>query len=105
MAIGFAIIASILSFYFYDRVLILATSFGGSYMLLRGISLYAGGFPNEFTLVEKYEKDVPDAFSAWYYLYLVFIVALSLAGAFVQLKYTNVKEKEPTPTYQQLEKK
>jgi len=50
VSIGCAIIAAVLSFFIYEHVLINMTSFGGAYMLVRGISLYAGGFPNEFTL-------------------------------------------------------
>ena len=53
VTIGCAVVAAILSFFIYEHVLIIMTSFGGSYMLVRGVSLYAGGFPNEFTLVEQ----------------------------------------------------
>jgi hypothetical protein len=52
VSIGMAVVAGVLSFFFYEHVLINMTAFGGSYMLIRGISLYAGGFPNEFTLAE-----------------------------------------------------
>jgi hypothetical protein len=39
-----------LSLLAYDHALIMSTSIIGSYMFIRGISLYAGGYPNEFTL-------------------------------------------------------
>lgn len=51
ISVACAIIAAVLSFFMFEHVLILGTSFGGAYMLVRGVSLYAGGFPNEFTLV------------------------------------------------------
>ncbi len=41
-----------LSFKIYDFILIGSTSMIGSYLFIRGISLYAGGYPNEFTLAE-----------------------------------------------------
>ena len=52
VSIGCGVAAFVLSFIIADHVLIIMTSFAGSYMSIRGISLYAGGFPNEFTLVE-----------------------------------------------------
>lgn len=52
VSVGFAIVAAILSFFWYEHVLIIMTSFAGAYMFVRGISFYAGGFPNEFTLAK-----------------------------------------------------
>ena len=46
-----ALIAGVLSIYFFDHILILTTSFIGSYLFIRGISFYAGGFPDEIDLV------------------------------------------------------
>jgi len=46
-----AIIAGVLSIYFFDHILILTTSLIGSYLFIRGISFYAGGFPDEIDLV------------------------------------------------------
>lgn len=83
MCTGFAIIASVLCFFFYEKILIGSTSFGGSYMMFRGISLFAGGFPNEFTITVEYGLGVPSATSAWFYLYLFSIVAFAIFGAFV----------------------
>ena len=50
VCIGCAIIAAVLTFFVFDHVLIIMTSFAGAYSFWRGISLFAGGFPNEFTL-------------------------------------------------------
>ena len=52
-------------------------------MMFRGISLFAGGFPNEFTITAEYGLGVPNATSAWFYLYLISIVAFAIFGAFV----------------------
>lgn len=40
-----AIIAAIAAFIFYFHVVILSTSFIGSYLFWRGIAMYAGGYP------------------------------------------------------------
>lgn len=48
--VGFAAVFAALSFFIFDYILIGSTSLIGSYALVRGVSLYAGGYPNEFTL-------------------------------------------------------
>ena len=52
LIIGLAIVFAGLSFFIFDYILIGSTSLIGSYAFIRGISLYAGGYPNEFTLAE-----------------------------------------------------
>ena len=52
VSISCGIIAAVLSFFIFEHVLINMTAFAGAYMLVRGVSMYAGGFPNEFTLAE-----------------------------------------------------
>ena len=94
-----ALLAAVASFFWYEHVLIIGTAFAGSYMFFRGISFYAGGFPNEFTLAEQYKEDVEGAFSAWFYLYLVLIVALTVLGSYVQYKHNANSE---TTNYHQL---
>jgi len=83
VSIGCAIIAAVLSFFFFEHVLIIGTAFAGAYMFFRGISFYAGGFPNEFTLAEELKDGVDGVFSGWFYLYLALIVAMSIGGAIV----------------------
>ena len=90
--------AAILSFFLYEHVLIMTTSFAGSYMLVRGISFYAGGFPNELTLADQIKAGDTDAFTNWFYLYMVCILLCTAAGAVVQYK-TNKKDDNP---YQKL---
>ena len=50
---GCALVAACLVFDAYNHAIILSTSLIGSYFFVRGISLYAGGFPNEFTLMKQ----------------------------------------------------
>lgn len=48
--IGLAIVCFLVTLYAEKKAIMILTSFIGSYCLIRGISLYAGGFPNEFEL-------------------------------------------------------
>lgn len=50
-----ALVAAALAFCFYFPVVITVTSFSGAYMFIRGISLFAGGYPNEFLLAQSAE--------------------------------------------------
>ena len=52
VGIAVAILFAVLTFWIYNEVLIATTSFMGAYFFWRGISLYAGGFPNEFELIK-----------------------------------------------------
>ena len=42
----------ILAYFLKSFIIILATSFIGSYALIRGISLFAGHFPSEYTVID-----------------------------------------------------
>ena len=94
VSIGCAVAAAVLSFFFYEHVLILMTSFGGSYMLIRGISFYAGGFPNEFTLADQLKAGDTSAMNNWFYLYMVCILLVAVGASIFQYK-TNKKEDNP----------
>jgi len=47
---GLGTIGAILAYYWREHIIILSTSMIGAYSFIRGISFFAGGFPNEFTL-------------------------------------------------------
>lgn len=94
ISIGCGIVAACLTFCLYEHVLINMTAFGGAYMAVRGVSLYAGGFPNEFTLADQIKAGDTSAFTNWFYLYMACIVVLAVIGSVVQYK-TNKKEDNP----------
>jgi hypothetical protein len=48
--VGCAIVCAFFAFKTEKLVIMLATAHIGSYLAIRGISLYAGGFPNESSL-------------------------------------------------------
>ena len=58
--LGIAVACGILSLFVFDHALIISTAIVGSYGFVRGISLYAGGYPNEFTIVQMLENGFDD---------------------------------------------
>ena len=67
-----------LSWIYTEKFIILATSFLGSYRFVRGISLFAGGFPNETEIYSKfahYDKIEPH-FPKWFYAYMIAIMII-----------------------------
>jgi len=82
MLIGSGIIFGGVSYWKYKIVLMIATAFIGSYFMVRGVSLYIGGYPNEFTLINMAKTDQL-ALHWTFYIYFGFIVALTAGGVFV----------------------
>jgi len=81
MVIGIGSIFGIVSFWKYKFIMIFATAFIGSYMMTRGVSLYLGGYPNEFTLVSQIKQG---GTLHWpFYIYMAFIGILTIAGVIV----------------------
>ena len=52
IVIGCAVVCAILTFFLEPYIVMLCTAFAGSYMFIRGISFYAGGFPPETAMYE-----------------------------------------------------
>lgn len=53
LAVGIAIALAFLSFKWFDKALIFGTSLLGAYSFIRGISLFAGHFPNEILVMQQ----------------------------------------------------
>ena len=96
LCIGVCIALSILLF---NIVTIFATALIGAYAVIRGISIFAGGFPNETTiadLVKNEETEQLKKLLTWIvYLYLGGWVILFVIGLVVQIKiFAADKEEE-----------
>jgi len=63
-------------------------------MFIRGISLYAGGFPNEFDLINQLEQGSLPHMEWYFYLYLFFIIVFTVGGTVVQCKQLKKDEEE-----------
>ena len=50
--VGLTVLCALLALVWFNTAILLSTSLVGSYLTARGISLFAGGFPNEYTLID-----------------------------------------------------
>ena len=96
------IVAIVIAFFLKDAIIIGFTSFIGSYSLIRGISLFAGYFPSEFTVIDlknKGEDEQLENLLTWrVYVYLSFIVICTGLSIFLQIKIIKkFKSKEDGP--------
>lgn len=80
--IGIAFICGVLALIFFEHVVILASAMCGSFFVIAGIGLVAGGYTNPFTIGEVIEagEEIP----ATFYAYLAGNVVLFIIGAVVQ---------------------
>lgn len=77
--IGLAVIAGILSIFLFNHAVIFATSIVGSYAFIRGISLYAGGYPNEMQLIDMIKYQGLAGIDPRFYGYMAgFVVATTI---------------------------
>jgi hypothetical protein len=83
-----AIVAAFLAFKIETAVICAITSFVGGYCLVRGVSLYVGGFPNETQLHQEIKSGAVDweAFDKKFYIYLGAIVVATILGFYFQWK-------------------
>ena len=96
LCIGVCIALSILLF---NIVTIFATALIGAYAVIRGISIFAGGFPNETTIADLVKNEeteqLKDLLTWIVYLYLGGWVILFVIGLVVQIKiFAADKEEE-----------
>ena len=80
------LIIGILALKFLKTILIIGTSFIGAFMVVRGVSFYIGGYPNEFELYNEIQVGNIDNVPYTFYIYAAFIVILAVIGAIVQYK-------------------
>jgi hypothetical protein len=93
LSVGFALILAVLSFKYFDKVLIFGTALIGSYSFVRGISLFAGHFPNEILVMQQLGQGIKPTFDNIFYAYMAGIVVLFVLGAVFQTK-TKAKEED-----------
>jgi|JI10StandDraft_1071094.scaffolds.fasta_scaffold508621_1 hypothetical protein len=54
--------------------------------MVRGASLFIGGYPNEFTLINEIKAGSVEVLHWPFYLYLLSIAVLTIIGIFIQSK-------------------
>jgi hypothetical protein len=51
---AFAIAVAVLSMVFFDQAVIFCSAILGAFILVRGITVFTGGYPNEFLIAQQY---------------------------------------------------
>jgi hypothetical protein len=87
MNIGFGVVFGGVAFWKFKLFLIFGTAFIGSYMQVRGFSLFIGGYPNEFTMISQIHQNGSLEGIQWpVYLYVAAIAVMTVVGIFIQSK-------------------
>jgi len=96
LLVSFAGIAAFLALKVETGVICAITSFVGGYCLVRGVSLYAGGFPPETQLHEMIKSGAVtwSDFDKKFYVYIAAIIAASILGFVYQWKHEKALRKE-----------
>jgi len=98
-----ALICAVLAFIFFNPAVILGTAFIGSYALMRGIGMYAGGFQNEYTIAQEIQTGAVDNILWTTYAYLAGVLVSFIIGSIVQFKMFNkLNEEEKMHPYDRL---
>lgn len=92
------ILFAILGYCLYSILLVIGTAVIGAYLIVRGISLYAKGFPNESAVIDlimkKEFEELKQFNTPIVYAYLGGFVFLAIVGSWVQFKLFGKKEEE-----------
>ena len=90
-----AVVCAFFAFKTEKLVIMLATALIGAYLSIRGISMYAGGFPNESSLHAELQSGAItwDTFPKTFYAYFAGIVVLSIISFFYQRKHNRSEHK------------
>jgi len=96
--IAMGIVGGVLGFVLYNHALIISTSIIGSYLFIRGISLYAGGFPNEMLIIEQIKNGQLQDFPGTFWAYFAGFVILTIGMIVAQYKmFSKMDEKDKHP--------
>ena len=90
--ISCGVITGVLNLFLFNHAVILATSVAGSYLFIRGISMYAGGFPSEFEIADMIKYGQMPHMDARFYGYMAGFIVSSLICIILQYKLWGKKE-------------
>ena len=78
-----AVVLMIVAWFTSEYIKIFSTSMIGAYCIVRGVACYTGGFPNEFTTIEKLHDGAMAGIEWPFYVYLGCIIILGIAGSVI----------------------
>ena len=82
----------VISDYSEKASVIISTAFGGAYLLIKGIGMLAGNYPDEFTIAERIKLNQFPSIPTFYYVYISLMFVLGAVGCYVQ--YNLMKKTE-----------
>jgi len=92
--VGLSIVFGALALCWFEVALILSTSLIGSFLTARGVSIVAGGWPNEFSLIQQIKSGGVEHIEPWFYAYLSGILVLTSLSSIIQLsRLSKIKER------------
>jgi len=81
-----ALIFGYLAYKFDKHIIIYLTSFIGAYAFIRGISMFAGKFPNEVFLIQQLQNNAFDGLGWEFYVYMIAVFVLGVLGCLHQFR-------------------
>ena len=84
----------VLGFLLFNHAIIISTAIIGSYAFMRGISLYAGGYPNEMMIIELIKNGQLTNFPTSFWIYFSGFIVMSLGCIVFQYKMWYGKGKD-----------
>lgn len=58
ISFGLAIVAAFLAYKFFDEIVVFGTALIGAYIFIRGISIFAGHYPNEVMIFKQLREGI-----------------------------------------------
>ena len=82
----------------FKPFIIVGTSLVGSYALVRGVSIFVGGFPNESTVIDLMSKgeteQLKELLTPLFYVYMAVWFVASIAASIAQFKINSEEDEE-----------
>ena len=92
-----AVVSGLLTLWLYDHMIIISTSVVGSYLFIRGISLYGGHFPGEVSLIDDLKRNNTSDIDPIFYAYMVSFGIATIICLIIQYKYWGKSDNHKHP--------
>jgi hypothetical protein len=99
--VGMGLATGVLGYLLYNHAVIIATAVVGAFLLIRGISFYAGGFPDIALVIEQIKHGQTPSFNNAFYGYLAGFIVSSIGFLAFQYKmfYASGRSEHPYHKY------
>ena len=85
------LVAGAIAGYEYQEViLVLSCGISGAYMAIRGLSVFFGGFPNEFELATKFKSGDKTGIGFAFYFYMLLMAGMAVGGIYYQRRLKEI---------------